>query len=92
MQRCREVSASPKYSYNKQPPREIAWRLFCFWPREAECCAQQSYMRKHITDRFTLGHSPDPDDAFMFYAMAEHKIDLLVYQFDHRLEDYSDAK
>ncbi|MEA3164487.1 MAG: hypothetical protein QOE88_2305, partial [Verrucomicrobiota bacterium] len=23
---------------------------------------------------FLLGHSPDPDDAFMFYAMAEHKI------------------
>ena len=44
-------------------------------------------MRKHITDRFTLGHSPDPDDAFMFYAMAENKIDLRGYQFDHRLED-----
>src|SRR6187402_3388095 len=36
---------------------------------------------------FTLGHSPDPDDAFMFYAMAEHKIDLGGYQFEHRLED-----
>jgi 1,4-dihydroxy-6-naphthoate synthase len=44
-------------------------------------------MRRHITDRFTLGHSPDPDDAFMFYAMAENKIDLRGYQFDHRLED-----
>ncbi len=37
--------------------------------------------------RFTLGHSPDPDDAFMFYAMAENKIDLRGYRFDHRLED-----
>jgi 1,4-dihydroxy-6-naphthoate synthase len=36
---------------------------------------------------FTLGHSPDPDDAFMFYAMAERKIDLRGYQFEHRLED-----
>src|SRR5437667_343608 len=36
---------------------------------------------------FTLGHSPDPDDAFMFYAMAEHKIDLFGYRFEHRLED-----
>ena len=36
---------------------------------------------------YTLGHSPDPDDAFMFYAMAEHKIDLRGYQFEHRLED-----
>jgi len=36
---------------------------------------------------FTLGHSPDPDDAFMFYAMAENKIDLRCYRFEHRLED-----
>ena len=36
---------------------------------------------------FTLGHSPDPDDAFMFYAMAKHKIDLRGYRFEHRLED-----
>src|SRR5438093_304199 len=36
---------------------------------------------------FTLGHSPDPDDAFMFYAMAENKIDLRGYRFDHSLED-----
>src|SRR5205807_9206293 len=42
---------------------------------------------KHITKRFTLGHSPDPDDAFMFYAMAENKIDLRGYRFKHQLED-----
>jgi hypothetical protein len=36
---------------------------------------------------FTVGHSPDPDDAFMFYAMAENKIDLRGYRFEHRLED-----
>jgi 1,4-dihydroxy-6-naphthoate synthase len=34
----------------------------------------------------TLGHSPDPDDAFMFYAMATNKIDLRGYRFEHRLE------
>jgi 1,4-dihydroxy-6-naphthoate synthase len=39
------------------------------------------------TTVFTLGHSPDPDDAFMFYAMAENKIDLRGYRFEHRLED-----
>src|SRR3982751_6086469 len=38
-------------------------------------------------DVFTLGHSPDPDDAFMFYAMAENKIDMRGYRFEHRLED-----
>ncbi|MGI9087671.1 MAG: MqnA/MqnD/SBP family protein [Chthoniobacterales bacterium] len=40
-----------------------------------------------VPDVFTLGHSPDPDDAFMFYAMAENKIDLRGYRFEHRLED-----
>jgi 1,4-dihydroxy-6-naphthoate synthase len=38
-------------------------------------------------DVFTLGHSPDPDDAFMFYAIAKNKIDLRGYRFAHRLED-----
>ena len=38
-------------------------------------------------DVITLGHSPDPDDAFMFYAIAENKIDLRGYRFEHRLED-----
>jgi 1,4-dihydroxy-6-naphthoate synthase len=38
-------------------------------------------------DVFTLGHSPDPDDAFMFYAIAKNKIDLRGYRFDHRIED-----
>ncbi len=44
-------------------------------------------MRKQRTEIFTLGHSPDPDDAFMFYAMAKNKIDLRGYRFEHRLED-----
>jgi 1,4-dihydroxy-6-naphthoate synthase len=35
----------------------------------------------------TLGHSPDPDDAFMFYAMAQEKIDLRGYKFEHILQD-----
>src|SRR5262249_50578428 len=38
-------------------------------------------------ETFTLGHSPDPDDAFMFYAIAKDKIDLRGYRFEHRLED-----
>src|SRR5580658_1673605 len=36
---------------------------------------------------FTLGHSPDPDDAFMFYAMAENKIDTHGYRLVHILQD-----
>jgi 1,4-dihydroxy-6-naphthoate synthase len=41
----------------------------------------------HAPEVFTLGHSPDPDDAFMFYAIAKNKIDLRGYRFEHRLED-----
>jgi 5,8-dihydroxy-2-naphthoate synthase len=44
-------------------------------------------MMEPSTEIFTLGHSPDPDDAFMFYAMAKDKIDLRGYRFEHRLED-----
>ena len=36
---------------------------------------------------FLLGHSPDPDDAFMFYALAEHKIDTRGHRFEHILQD-----
>ncbi len=39
------------------------------------------------TKKLTLGHSPDPDDAFMFYALAEHKIDARGYDFQHILQD-----
>src|SRR5579863_4978630 len=34
-----------------------------------------------------LGHSPDPDDAFMFYALAKDKIDTGRYRFEHVLQD-----
>ena len=37
--------------------------------------------------RLTLGHSPDPDDAFMFYALAEGKIDTGRWAFQHVLQD-----
>ena len=35
----------------------------------------------------TLGHSPDPDDAFMFYALAADKIDMQGLTFTHVVED-----
>jgi 1,4-dihydroxy-6-naphthoate synthase len=34
-----------------------------------------------------VGHSPDPDDAFMFYALAKDKIDCGPYRFEHELVD-----
>ncbi len=35
----------------------------------------------------TLGHSPDPDDAFMFYALTRGKIDTGGFTFDEKLSD-----
>jgi len=35
----------------------------------------------------TLAHSPDSDDAFMFYALATRKIGARDLSFTHRLED-----
>jgi len=34
-----------------------------------------------------LGHSPDPDDAFMFYGLATGKMDSGPYKFEHILQD-----
>ncbi len=34
-----------------------------------------------------VGHSPDPDDAFMFYALAKDKIETGPYRFEHELVD-----
>ncbi|GHT29507.1 1,4-dihydroxy-6-naphtoate synthase [Planctomycetales bacterium] len=34
-----------------------------------------------------VGHSPDSDDAFMFYALAKGKIDTGDYEFVHELVD-----
>jgi 1,4-dihydroxy-6-naphthoate synthase len=35
----------------------------------------------------TVGHSPDPDDAFMFFALAHDKLDTGGLRFRHELQD-----
>ena len=37
--------------------------------------------------KLTLGHSPDPDDAFMFYGLAKGLVDDGGYEFEHILQD-----
>lgn len=39
------------------------------------------------TRTLTLGHSPDPDDAFMHYALAAERIETAEFRFQHILED-----
>jgi 1,4-dihydroxy-6-naphthoate synthase len=34
-----------------------------------------------------LGHSPDPDDAFMFWGLAEGHVDPRGFEFEHVLRD-----
>ena len=34
-----------------------------------------------------LGHSPDADDAFMFWALAENRVDTRGFEFEHVLKD-----
>jgi len=34
-----------------------------------------------------LGHSPDPDDAFMFWALAAGEVDPRGFEFEHVLRD-----
>src|SRR2546422_10572282 len=35
----------------------------------------------------TLGHSPDPDDAFMYYGLAKGLVPTPGYRFEHILQD-----
>jgi 1,4-dihydroxy-6-naphthoate synthase len=37
--------------------------------------------------KIQVGHSPDADDAFMFYALAHDKLDTGGLEFEHILRD-----
>jgi len=37
--------------------------------------------------KLTLGHSPDPDDAFMFYGLAKNLVPAHGFEFEHILQD-----
>jgi 1,4-dihydroxy-6-naphthoate synthase len=37
--------------------------------------------------RIRVGHSPDPDDAFMFFALAKGRVDTGDFEFTHELVD-----
>ena len=44
-------------------------------------------MSKTSPQLIRVGHSPDPDDAFMFYALAKNKIDMRGFKVEHVIED-----
>jgi 1,4-dihydroxy-6-naphthoate synthase len=37
--------------------------------------------------KIRLGHSPDPDDAFMFWGLASGEVDARGFEFEHVLQD-----
>ena len=43
--------------------------------------------RKQTKRLIRVGHSPDPDDAFMFHALANGCLDTGPYEFQHELVD-----
>ena len=40
-----------------------------------------------LIDPIRLSHSPDPDDAFMFYGLALGRVDTEGLRFEHQLVD-----
>lgn len=44
-------------------------------------------MTTTIKQLIRVGHSPDPDDAFMFHALANGRIDTGPFEFRHELVD-----
>ena len=62
-------------------------------PRGVDRGAAQPKSRKRIMETattekiFRIGHSPDPDDAFMFYAMAKGIVKIPGHRIEHVMED-----
>ena len=44
-------------------------------------------MTSPASQHIELAHSPDSDDAFMFYGLATHKIRVPGFKFNHNLRD-----
>src|SRR5579859_5326988 len=48
---------------------------------------QAASQTERETVEIKLAHSPDSDDAFMFYALATHKLATPGYKYTHALSD-----
>ena len=49
--------------------------------------SDRSNRRHHHMTLIRLGHSPDPDDAFMFYALTQGLLDTEGLEISHVLAD-----
>ena len=50
-------------------------------------CDFREFPLTTTTQLIRVGHSPDPDDAFMFHALANDKVETGQYEFRHELVD-----
>jgi 1,4-dihydroxy-6-naphthoate synthase len=58
------------------------------WQRQFSLAARgAAAMSDSPTNTIRVGHSPDSDDAFMFYALTHDKIPAEGLRFVHQLED-----
>jgi 1,4-dihydroxy-6-naphthoate synthase len=48
---------------------------------------QERTHKRSILEKLRVGHSPDADDAFMFYAFAKDKVTIDGFRVDHVMED-----
>src|SRR5262245_22846413 len=59
----------------------------CFWKCRRITSRERSGKRLGTKKDIRVAHSPDSDDAFMFYALATHKIDTGDLNYIHLLSD-----
>src|SRR5207247_2960328 len=64
----------------------IVIELSC-WPDTKSRVFQQPASRPSEMPTIRIGHSPDPDDAFMFYALTAGKVRIPDVRIEHVLED-----
>ena len=64
-----------------------AHRGFLLEPTTRTALSLHGIVMSQVSTLINVGHSPDPDDAFMFHALANDKIDTGSYTFTHTLQD-----
>src|ERR1700716_4075989 len=55
-----------------------------------ECCRISTMSSSSVSSavrEISVAHSPDSDDAFMFYALATNKVRVPGFKFTHTLTD-----
>src|SRR5207253_4592685 len=80
-----EVQTSDVETARNRPGYSLAgMAVLVVSPRIARPIKESPTMSKRL---ITVGHSPDPDDAFMFYALAHNKLETGNLEFRHELQD-----